>query len=200
MNYVEVVRVSPGGVLTGIRWFDCILPMLKQLPPHLPEIRVGGDDGWADDFVERLDQKLQRSNRKKWQRLLAWGEVLDAAGWCVALPNGIDGIWLSANARRDLEARGGGAQCLPSGTRSEGGVHIWAGPASEALPMPPPVGLTAREHEVFDWLRAGKSDSEVAMILGCAVRTVEKHVANLYRKLGVATRAAAILHPTAPAR
>jgi DNA-binding CsgD family transcriptional regulator len=46
---------------------------------------------------------------------------------------------------------------------------------------------------VLEWLRRGKTDPEIAAILGCAVRTVEKHVANLYRKTGARNRAAMIL-------
>jgi DNA-binding CsgD family transcriptional regulator len=51
--------------------------------------------------------------------------------------------------------------------------------------------LTAREWEVFTWLREGKRNSEIALILQCAVRTVEKHVESILRKTGAETRTAA---------
>jgi DNA-binding CsgD family transcriptional regulator len=54
-----------------------------------------------------------------------------------------------------------------------------------------PVTLTSRELEVFSWLREGKRNSEIATILGCARRTVDKHVENILRKTGAETRTAA---------
>jgi DNA-binding CsgD family transcriptional regulator len=54
-----------------------------------------------------------------------------------------------------------------------------------------PFGLTRRECEVLYWITEGKTDPDIAMILEISVRTVEKHVENVYKKLGVATRIAA---------
>ncbi len=42
------------------------------------------------------------------------------------------------------------------------------------------------------WLSEGKADSEVAIILGSARRTVEKHVEHILGKLHAENRAAAI--------
>ncbi len=56
-----------------------------------------------------------------------------------------------------------------------------------------PLGLTAREAEVLYWLAQGKSNPDIATILGTSVRTVHKHVENLFRKLGLETRNAAAL-------
>jgi DNA-binding CsgD family transcriptional regulator len=54
------------------------------------------------------------------------------------------------------------------------------------------LGLTPRETEVLHWLAEGKSNSDIAMILGTSRRTVEKHFENLFAKLGVESRAAAL--------
>jgi DNA-binding CsgD family transcriptional regulator len=53
--------------------------------------------------------------------------------------------------------------------------------------------LTARESEVLRWVAAGKSDSQVAAILGVSARTVQKHLQNVYQKLGVESRTAAVM-------
>jgi DNA-binding CsgD family transcriptional regulator len=53
--------------------------------------------------------------------------------------------------------------------------------------------LTAREDEVLQWVAAGKTDRQIAAILGTSVRTVQKHLANSYRKLGVENRTAAVM-------
>lgn len=54
-------------------------------------------------------------------------------------------------------------------------------------------GVTPRETEALRWLAAGKTDREIAAILGCSYRTVQKHLQRLYIKLGVETRTAAVL-------
>ncbi|WP_250005380.1 alpha/beta fold hydrolase [Actinoplanes sp. M2I2] len=55
-------------------------------------------------------------------------------------------------------------------------------------------GLTAREREVLGLLTAGHSNAGIAARLGIAVHTVERHLANVYRKLGVSGRTAAVAH------
>jgi DNA-binding CsgD family transcriptional regulator len=55
------------------------------------------------------------------------------------------------------------------------------------------LGLTAREAEVLYWIAQGKSNPDIATILGANVRTVHKHVEHIFQKLGVETRNAATL-------
>gem|GEM_PF-3348509 len=45
--------------------------------------------------------------------------------------------------------------------------------------------LTRRERSVAEWLKQGKANAEIAVILGVSQRTVEKHVENIYAKCGV---------------
>jgi DNA-binding CsgD family transcriptional regulator len=52
--------------------------------------------------------------------------------------------------------------------------------------------LTPRELDVARWMREGKRNGEIAIILGCSVRTVEKHVENILRKTLSETRGAAV--------
>jgi DNA-binding CsgD family transcriptional regulator len=53
--------------------------------------------------------------------------------------------------------------------------------------------VTLREREVLDWLAAGKTDRDIADILGVSPRTVHKHLQHIYEKLGVETRTAAVM-------
>ncbi len=55
------------------------------------------------------------------------------------------------------------------------------------------LGLTPREAEVLFWIAQGKGNPDIATILAASVRTVHKHVENIFRKLGCETRAAAAL-------
>ena len=60
--------------------------------------------------------------------------------------------------------------------------------------------LTMRESEVLVWIARGKSNRDIAEILGLSARTVNKHLEQIYVKLGVenrasaAVRAAQVLH------
>lgn len=55
------------------------------------------------------------------------------------------------------------------------------------------LGLTLREAEVLFWVAKDKSNREIALILGCSDKTVQKHLEHIYGKLGVQSRAAAIV-------
>ena len=62
-----------------------------------------------------------------------------------------------------------------------------------------PGQLTAREREVLEWLSGGKTDRDIADILGISPRTVHKHLQRIYEKLGVETRTAAVARAYLPA-
>ncbi|BCJ90581.1 DNA-binding response regulator [Terrihabitans soli] len=53
------------------------------------------------------------------------------------------------------------------------------------------LSLTNREAEVLLWLARGKSNKDIAEILGLSPRTVNKHLEQIYSKLGVENRASA---------
>jgi DNA-binding response OmpR family regulator len=53
------------------------------------------------------------------------------------------------------------------------------------------AALTPRETEVLAWLAKGKTNRDIAEILGMSHRTVNKHLEHIFEKLGVETRAAA---------
>ena len=53
------------------------------------------------------------------------------------------------------------------------------------------LGLTPRAAEALLWLAQGKTNSDIAVILGITESTVKKHVQEMFEKLGVETRGAA---------
>jgi DNA-binding CsgD family transcriptional regulator/pimeloyl-ACP methyl ester carboxylesterase len=69
------------------------------------------------------------------------------------------------------------------GTEPAGDAPPAAGPAPAAGPLSP------REREVLRLLAAGESNRQIARRLGLSPHTVERHVANLYRKIGARGRA-----------
>ena len=57
--------------------------------------------------------------------------------------------------------------------------------------------LTARETEVLHLVAQGMTNAQVANILMISPRTVEKHLASIYRKLEVTSRTVAARYATA---
>ncbi len=52
--------------------------------------------------------------------------------------------------------------------------------------------LSPREEEILRWVAEGKSNDEVAIILGMSVNTVKTHLKRSFKKLGVENRTAAV--------
>lgn len=67
---------------------------------------------------------------------------------------------------------------------------------ADSLPVRPPElfapGLTPRELEVLRAVASGARSARIASDLGIAERTVKAHLASIYQKLGVESRAAAV--------
>lgn len=104
---------------------------------------------------------------------------------------------------RSVPAAGDSAVPLPAGRRLVA-RHLGESGFSEAMlllraervdavsaPRQPEVPLTPRETEVLSWLAKGKTNRDIADILGMSPRTVNKHLEHIFQKLGVETRSAA---------
>lgn len=78
---------------------------------------------------------------------------------------------------------------------ADGGTILFLRSAAQTSPVSQSKfpGLTLRENEVLHWIAQGKSNPEIATILGLSVRTVYKHVENLFAKMGVESRAQAMV-------
>jgi DNA-binding response OmpR family regulator/DNA-binding CsgD family transcriptional regulator len=83
---------------------------------------------------------------------------------------------------RPLGASGLGETMLLLSVQAAGGT-----PAARL----PRVDLTPRETEVLSWIAKGKTNRDIADILGMSPRTVNKHLEHIFEKLGVETRTAA---------
>ncbi len=62
-----------------------------------------------------------------------------------------------------------------------------------ALPLQTQLGLTPRVAETLLWIAQGKTNGDIATILGISEATVKKHVLEIFANLGVETRTAASL-------
>src|SRR5260221_6487071 len=78
------------------------------------------------------------------------------------------------------------------GQEIEGPRAAWGVPSAHPAAVAD-MPLTAREREVLHWLGGGKTDRDIATILGISPRTVHKPLQRIYEKLGVETRTAPVL-------
>lgn len=168
-----------------------------QLHPHSASLTEA-------ELMEYLGRQVAETSHSVREKLLALAGLLDTSGWCVAGQIDWDSMWLGANARLDLALLGE----LPSSwpelqERIENSreqilvlpnerLCVWA-PVYQATPSPKAVPLTKRENEILALLRTGLAGREIAVRFRCAPRTIEKHISNIYRKIGVNSRPTAIL-------
>ena len=75
-----------------------------------------------------------------------------------------------------------GQPIMTTGPENDGGD----GPSHEKTT---PAGLTGRETEVLRLVASGKTNKEVAEDLVLSIRTVERHIGNIYSKIGARGRA-----------
>lgn len=125
---------------------------------------------------------------------------------------GWDGSLPPALAQAFLESRGWGAGRSPSKNwRShttvqagmkltanyipdkDGGYVVLKSGSVHASVDPSVLPLSAREREIVALVAAGKTNPEIGQILEISARTVQKHLENIFRKLGVETRTALVM-------
>ncbi|WP_448205123.1 response regulator transcription factor [Azospirillum sp. sgz302134] len=93
-----------------------------------------------------------------------------------------------------------------------GGIYVPPGALTAASAEPAPrrramdgmdrssgYGLTQRQREVLDCLRAGKSNKQIAYELGLSEGTVKIHVTAIFKSLGVKNRTQAVIAAAAMA-
>jgi len=64
---------------------------------------------------------------------------------------------------------------------------------SSPAPLVEKLGLTDREAETLIWVAQGKSNADIATILGNSEKTVKKTMGHIFEKLGLESRTAAAL-------
>ncbi len=87
-----------------------------------------------------------------------------------------------ARLRRAELAAAAAAKAAPA--RSSGGGEPHPGQLEK-------LGLTPREAEVLFWVARGKTNDEIATVLGIGLTTVKKHLESTFAKLGVENRTSA---------
>lgn len=134
---------------------------------------------------EWLAQYFNReTGPKSWERLRLWLDAMASAGD----PGPID-----KTPQLSLSGESGRLKLRYAGTMDGERLLLLEEHRNDlyAERLVQRLGLSAREAEVLNWLAAGKTNRDIAQILGISPRTVNKHLERIYVKLGVETRAAA---------
>jgi non-specific serine/threonine protein kinase len=132
-------------------------------------------------------------------RLLGTVEALrEPTGAVLLSPGGADYQQTVANLRAALgEGAFAAARAAGRVLTIEQALDDAAGATAPAVVAPSPspdlsAGLTPREREVLRLLVEGRTDRQIAEALFISPRTAQGHVARIFGKLGVGTRAAAV--------
>ena len=113
----------------------------------------------------------------------------DALVQAASLFDACGAAWRQARVQEILRALPNHLELAASRHGRLGGV---VAPRSQALTKPRfPDSLTAREVEILKLLATGLTSGEVAAELCLSVATIQRHIANIYGKIGVRNRAEA---------
>ena len=150
-------------------------------------IDIGGHGVLMIDARQRLAWRSPQAQRWLADFFEAQGEAACMDWLAGPGSDAPDGLRTLTLAGRTLTARRLGSAGL--------GEVMWllglrAGDAQAASRLAT-ASLTPRETEVLSWIAKGKTNRDVAEILGMSSRTVNKHLEHVFEKLGVETRAAA---------
>ncbi|ALO44467.1 response regulator transcription factor [Pseudoalteromonas phenolica] len=135
---------------------------------------------WATPFVYELIDSISKFDSTPW----------------VTLSNALKDWLLEASENRtSLDLRCFDSPLTLSYQRKQGELHLLkiskAKEKKTAEVLKARLPITQRESEVLYWLSYGKTSWEISQILELSPRTVNKHLEQIYKKLGVDNRTSA---------
>jgi DNA-binding NarL/FixJ family response regulator len=201
----HIVRGLEAGGVDYVTKPIAIEEMLARIRVHLANARLTQSARAALDVSGRFLLAVNRQGKVMWATPQAQKLLSDSLG-----PGSSDEMILPDPLRQWLEQAQAGKSSSKTATASfpdhpELRLHYMgnagsnefllrlAKDAGHNLPaeFSSELGLTTREGEVLAWLSKGKTNRDIAQILGLSPRTVDKHLEQIYAKLGVENRTAA---------
>jgi DNA-binding NarL/FixJ family response regulator len=177
--------------------------LIARMQVHLANARLGQSARNALDAAGRFLLAIDGDGRVLWSTPQA-GKLLGTA-----LPGSEgDGYRVPGAIREQLgldrPARAAGNAALAGGTEAVRLSYVGqigpeefllrlseSGAEGEEHALKQHFTLTTREADVLAWIARGKSNRDIGEILGLSPRTVNKHLEQIYVKLGVENRASA---------
>lgn len=178
---VSMLRSRPDlqivGVAASIRVGG---PLLERTMPHLLLLDLSLEDGSGLELARTL---YRARSKTRVLVMTAFGDQFAAAE---ALKFGVAGYFMKDQPTAELlaaiEAVIRGGTYIPPTLAA----RLTAGPSAANNPL---AGLSRREREIFRLAVLGSSSRELAARLFISVKTVDSHLLNIARKLGVRTTA-----------
>jgi DNA-binding NarL/FixJ family response regulator len=202
----HIVRGLEAGGVDYVAKPIVIEEMLARIRVHLANARLTQSARAALDVSGRFLLAVNRQGRIMWatpqaQKLLS-DDLAAGATDELALPLPLL-PWLEQAQKSRAGSKAQATASFPSNEQLRLQYMGKLGPnefllrlAKDSSPNMPAefsseLGLTTREGEVLSWLSKGKTNRDIAQILGLSPRTVDKHLEQIYAKLGVENRTAA---------
>jgi DNA-binding CsgD family transcriptional regulator len=182
------------GWRSGVRWQGVVLAELTSdiREAHLRYTDQMPHPPWAP-FAGHAARWSDLLTRRRLHSLDVYAEVgkpleleYQLELWMVT-PTGVRGGFAFDRAERDFTERD--VDMLD--TLRPHLAQLWQNAQLRRRPVAASL-LTPREREIIAWVARGKTNGEIAGILYVAPGTVRKHLDNVFAKLGVPNRAAAV--------
>ena len=172
--------------------------LLARLKVHLGNARIAAGAKGALDASNRPLVALDGEGRILWTTPKSAG-ILDRhfnAGLGDRLPPALAGQLQRlavGEARVKQEFSGGRVEFAAVATKGDERHYrvIETLEGAEEKLLAQRHGLTEREAEVLLWISRGKANREISEILGISPRTVNKHLEQIFEKMGIENRASA---------
>jgi len=208
----HIVRGLEAGGVDYVTKPIVIEEMLARIRVHLANARLTQSARAALDVSGRYLLAVNRQGKVIWATPQAQKLLTDSLG-----PAGVEDLVLPEPLQQWLDAaqkKAGAKATVSFPAHPELQLHYMgkaggnefllrlAKDTSADLPteFTSELGLTTREGEVLSWLAKGKTNRDIAQILGLSPRTVDKHLEQIYAKLGVENRTAAAAIATSTTR
>lgn len=199
----SVVRALGGGAVDFLTKPVVPRELVARVAVHLAGARLAASTRAAIELAGEALFAVDAEGGCRWatptaERLLAEAALLADGRAAPALAGLLAGAG-DAPVLAAIEGTGEGARRIEVVRIGalEGGEHLLriasVQPTSDEARLKAALGVTRREAEVLLWLARGKTNRDIADILGLSPRTVNKHLEGIYAKLGVENRAAAVV-------
>ena len=202
----HIVRGLEAGGVDYVTKPIVIEEMLARIRVHLANARMTQSAQTALDVSGRFLMAVSRQGKIMWatpqaQKLVADNLPADASDELVLPPPMLQ--WLDAAQKAKAGSKAAPLASFPNDDTVRLQYMGKLGPnefllrlakdsgATTPVEFSRDLGLTSREGEVLSWLSKGKTNRDIAQILGLSPRTVDKHLEQIYAKLGVENRTAA---------